>query len=109
MGISLCRLLTGVKSHGYLLRCRHATRKAMSLRNFGFVCVATRKLHGGANLGLRSVVGRSAGKSPYSGRCEVAATAAKVSQQLKACLEGGSLYPADPSPLYQDRELLPHL
>jgi hypothetical protein len=60
------------------------------------VCVASRKSHGGANLGLRSVVGRSAGKSPYSGRWAVAATAAKVSQQGKACLEGRRFLPGAP-------------
>jgi hypothetical protein len=35
-------------------------------------------------------------KSPYSGRWAVAATAAKVSQQGKACLEGRRFLPGAP-------------
>src|SRR5215472_10890493 len=47
-----------------------------------------------ANLGLRSVVGRSAGNVALF--WAVAATAAKVSQQGKACLEGLRFLPGAP-------------
>ena len=55
MGISPCGALPGVKSDGMLLKWLHAAIEA------------SMKLLHGANLDLRSVVGRSAAKSPYSG------------------------------------------
>ena len=57
-----------------------------------------RKPYGRANLGLRSVVGRSAGKSPYSGRWALAATPPRYRDDT--CLEGRRFLPgARPSPL----------